>query len=732
MKTKIFFLLFVSCWISSFSQYPVILNPKPFGNTVNDFAFFDDNYGLLAGDYGAMAYTATAGNHWQALESGVTDNLKQISIAGTEIAYIMADTVLIKTLNKGLNWQLVFNLRSGLYFISFQMVNDQVGFALCGVNGFPEQFILLRTTNGWSDSEEINLPFSPVSDLAFSNASEGILVADEALYRTSDGGNIFEKVADYSDAKHLTNITYAGSLTYYAVGYYYTVKQSMVTRVTAVVKSVDNGITWQSIGLAYNLGACTYAKCIKAANADSVVLTVEEIGCEEGRIWPVFVSLNGGLDWSNPGIEPNVLTDYHERGVQAVGITPSGKIWVYESKAMNCKAYSDNFNTFFFNDEIVSGIEDVTFNSGSGYLLSNRLIAPIQRSSDGGKTWDTLQTPVLESANRLYKLAFADALNGIASGLKVSLSTNDGGDSWTLYEHLATGINFISELKLSFPSFGKAYRLLKESYTPYSYLQASEDQGQSWQDLSIPNVAIHDMSFVSSDTGFLFSGDSLSMIGGLYQTSDAGFSWHFLPLVPSFINHGQMLSWNLGFVASESQTVYRVVNQNGNFSSEAIFTPSSGFISDIGFTDYQTGYVLVNDNGKSWVFATLNGGSEWVSYGPFPELTGLEVFYGMNGFAYGSNSQFIQLGQGYPVGIPGKVVPQVSEPQIYPNPCTDEILIEIAESTPINGCIFDANGRVVQRYTNDSFSFQGGTLKINTTFFRPGLYFYHISSGSHN
>jgi hypothetical protein len=84
------------------------------------------------------------------------------------------------------------------------------------------------------------------------------------------------------------------------------------------------------------------------------------------------------------------------------------------------------------------------------------------------------------------------------------------------------------------------------------------------------------------------------------------------------------------------------------------------------------------------------------------------------------------------VGLPGKAVPQVSEPQIYPNPCTDEILIEIAESTPINVCIFDANGRVVQRYTNDSFSFQGGTLKINTTFFRPGLYFYHISSGSHN
>ncbi len=58
-------LLYLLSGLPATAQQPQWLNPQPFGSDVNDIEFFDSQNGIMAGDWGAVAYSNDGGLTWQ-------------------------------------------------------------------------------------------------------------------------------------------------------------------------------------------------------------------------------------------------------------------------------------------------------------------------------------------------------------------------------------------------------------------------------------------------------------------------------------------------------------------------------------------------------------------------------------------------------------------------------------------------------------------------------------------
>lgn len=189
--------------------------------------FFTPDTGIAAGLSGALYKTLDSGNEWQPLDLGIVNHFTALAAVGDHAWISGQNGILLRTTNRGKDWK---SIRTGT-----TKLLDAISFSDT-LNGWASssQGILLRTTDGGESWTEKKFPGRlPITDL---NArSREICYAagyDGMVMRTTDGGNTWTNLKAYRSNYNRMKFDKKG-------------KGWLVGTQGAIVKSIDNGKSWQ-------------------------------------------------------------------------------------------------------------------------------------------------------------------------------------------------------------------------------------------------------------------------------------------------------------------------------------------------------------------------------------------------------------------------------------------------------------------------------------------------------
>ncbi len=141
--------------------FPVITSTIPY--SISDIQFISSTKGWIVGNSGMIMKSTDAGNSWTAVNSGVTNNLQKIHFVNDQVGYagFTGKSSILRTSNGGTSWQVV-NLPVSpstdtartpyaIYFLS-----PSTGFVGCGKSAASD--IFMTTDSGKTWTSKLNLP----------------------------------------------------------------------------------------------------------------------------------------------------------------------------------------------------------------------------------------------------------------------------------------------------------------------------------------------------------------------------------------------------------------------------------------------------------------------------------------------------------------------------------------------------------------------------------------------
>jgi len=392
------------------------------------------------------------------------------------------------------------------------------------------------------------------------------------IFRTTNGGATWEPVFDDKNYLSIGDITYqpgSSSVVYAGTG------DRNITGFPFVgdglYKSTDGGLTWQNIGLQ---DTRIISRIVVDPN-DPNRIHVGTMGLpmQRNNDRGLYMTTDGGTTWTQ------TLFVSDEAGVNDLVMDPSNSQILYASTW----------------DRIRSGVESVV--SGPN--------GKVWKSTDAGVTWNQL-TNGLPTTNMCRISLAIDATNPSRlittfvdpSNFQVfnMYETTDGGASWQVFATTNLDPNALG---------GFGWYFANTFINPFSpsdiYLQGirlhhTSDAGQTWNVLDFngfpsPHADKHDMFFTAPNS-FVLATD-----GGLYRTTDNGFTWTDIEEIPNSQFYRIMPSPHF------PGEVYGGMQDNGT-AHGSVLAPN-GWQRIFGGDGFQP---LFTDNSNDIVCQTQNGG----------------------------------------------------------------------------------------------------------------------------
>ena len=262
-----------------------------------------------------------------------------------------------------------------------------------------------------------------------------------------------------------------------------------------IYKSIDGGRSFRNMGLETS----RHIGMVAVHPDDSDVVFVAAIGnlWQDGGKRGLYRTSNGGETWEN------VLEIDEHTGVHEVYFDPRNPDWMY---AVSWQRRRHQWT-------MIDG------GPGSG----------IYKSTDGGDTWREINRGLPGGDKGRIGMAISpqnpDVLYAIveANGGGTYRSENMG-ESWSRTSSYQSGAAmYYHELYADPHRFDRIY-------AHDTFLQMSEDGGETWGRLPTPGVHVdfHAMAFDPEDPEHIIVGND----GGLYETFDFGGSWKFFSNLP--------------------------------------------------------------------------------------------------------------------------------------------------------------------------------------------------------
>ena len=151
-------------------------------------AFLDVNRGVTVGDHGAILATDDAGRTWKTRQSGTTENLTDIQMAGEQGWIVGYDGVILHSGDAGKTWSKQ-NSTVSLSLECLYFLNEKNGWAT-GWSG-----TVLHTTDGGNKWQQVKIPGATwsLSCVVFQDGKNGWISGFAGqLFRTRDGGATWE------------------------------------------------------------------------------------------------------------------------------------------------------------------------------------------------------------------------------------------------------------------------------------------------------------------------------------------------------------------------------------------------------------------------------------------------------------------------------------------------------------------------------------------------------------
>jgi len=407
--------------------------------------FTDADAGTAVGP-GGILRTTDGGDSW-------TRQLRNPVGGVVDVCFTDADTgtavggggLILRTTNGGNTWVPQTSTTTRDLF-SVHFADGSNGIIVGGY------YTVLRTTDGGANWVEYVGPYKTLLDVHLSDAYTGTAVGkDGVIYRTNTGGATWYP-QNSGTASTLHRVDFFNQLTGMAVGGSGT-----------ILRTTDGGATWINSRTA-----------VTGNDLRGVYFTSTNIGIVVGVTGTILGTTDGGESWiPKSSGTTNTLSDVSFTGsstgtvVGAGGTilrtTDGGDTWVPQTSGT-----SDHLLGVCFIDEVTGtvvggpgtilrttdggatwvpqvsgttfGLEAVSFTDtdtgvavGSQYMDFMYIENVVLWTADGGDTW--VQRPS-GFTGWLHDVAMWDGVNAIAvgssnSGLLLSATTSDGGDSWT-------------------------------------------------------------------------------------------------------------------------------------------------------------------------------------------------------------------------------------------------------------------------------------------------------------
>jgi photosystem II stability/assembly factor-like uncharacterized protein len=365
----------------------------------------------------------------------------------------------------------------------------------------------------------------------------------------------------------------------------------------------------------------------------------------------------------------------------------------------------------------------------------------LYKTTDGGYTWTgCANMPVIGGVINFY----GEWRGFYAEGRNAAV-TFDGGETWTVYTHPA-GIHVEGAVYLdSLTMIGTSNRFWGEDST-LRQVARSTDGGLTWTSL------FTEICMCGFSDPCMSSGGTILVVGvganEVWRSTNRGDSWQVV---------GTDISTHFSDVAaSDSGIFFRTVfgasagppaiarSCDDGFTWQVVWTGDSSLprqfeLMDVQFSDPLHGWVCGDDG---LVVQTTDGGDTWTSY-YLPEAS-----FGLSAMSFldstlgwgidpggGSSTKVYRWSTVNNVsgGWQGRLVADRLEiAAVYPNPFNSSTTIRsiLSRGGPVEVCIYDINGRLVNRLARGFSPAGEHALTFDGRGLASGVYVCQLKAGS--
>ncbi len=539
-------------------------------NNLHSIVFTDSLHGWISGgrilwsttDSAIVLATTDGGITWKTQYTSY-DSYNDVCFIDNNIGWVVGAVdegsntgVILRTTDGGIHWNRS-TINGAIHVIKF--INPKIGFI--GRAGYGDGYggVIQKTTDG--GNSWINYGFeyvddwtSSILDIAWEDSMHCMCINFGQIYYSSDGGISWNPLLGARGTlRDLNHVVSTGESTWFVASSNY-----FGYAISEILKTTNNGNTWDTSFVEVNdniidlkfinsqegialtstgtviatpNGGSTWAlKNPVTQNINSIELFSSSHIIVGGGNGVIMESTSGGDNWQllNIGTQANInQIKFIDEQIGWVS-TSDGFYKTTDGGTHWNKLTSQVFNTFFVYDKLhIYAGSPKTYYGVHGYSWQTALL---ERSSDGGQTWETYeyrggdnQTP-----NSFF---FWDAEKGVASlgrgSTALILSTSDGGVTWNQLSPLFNG--FMFTITFVNDTLGWGLNLIDVNSNNYSrtVIAKTTDGGFSWNNNRQSESKISSIFFEDIYHGWA-CGDS----GVVLRTSDGGNNWDSVKTAP--------------------------------------------------------------------------------------------------------------------------------------------------------------------------------------------------------
>jgi len=208
---------------------------------LGDIKFISDTEGWIVSALGMIHYTSDGGHSWTPKHKSVTtENLYSLDFVDENTGWAASggwdENVIIKTINGGTDWDIVFSDPTSSY-VDMDFVSEQTGFII-SENYFSNVYTINKTQDGGFNWDSTQFNDAELNDITFTDIDNGWSVGDNNsdlfITHTSNSGDGWHQQSNINlSGGSLNNVDFANSTNGFAVG-----------DNGALIKTTDGGISW--------------------------------------------------------------------------------------------------------------------------------------------------------------------------------------------------------------------------------------------------------------------------------------------------------------------------------------------------------------------------------------------------------------------------------------------------------------------------------------------------------
>jgi len=536
-----------------FGEFGTILKSSDEGNSWEKINtdFFENLYNSavvnekiwVVGEKGKILFSNNNGLTWQEQISGTTKRLNKVQFIDENYGWVIThDSLLLKTENGGLNWEII-KLDYKWSQNDFFFLNKNKGFLLRG--NYLEPFYdnetwtkgaFLETNDGGKTWVEIGNNDTKYSSIFFLNDAVGYLSIHNlengrAVLKTINGGITWDTLAFIWDWDEM---------------YFYDEQVGLAIKNNLVYKTSSGGIDW-SLKNEINLPDLgSRLTSILVENEDILIVGTEGNIIKSSDYGEVWKSIDSSIDFyyaslrgvtfkdksigfiygkqfmENPLEDKAILMRTHDRGRNWERITLSELSDIFLIKHYDNNLWAASGTSLFHSIDDGNSWEmimDVSINGDENlrdvHLFDNQHIVflagrRVYQSNDGGMNWIFSNEFEVQFLKKFIKITDEKwIVLGHGGWDEGNFITYDAGKTWSKLNSHFTAMQFIDE---------------NIGYAIDSALYKSSDGGISWQNInpSVKNISywVSELFFANENVGWINSGDYL------YSTKDGGINWN--------------------------------------------------------------------------------------------------------------------------------------------------------------------------------------------------------------